>query len=38
VSSTFTKFAVPVMIPKFEDLVEEVETAEKKESNKLVFR
>jgi len=38
VSSTFTKFAVPVMIPKFEDLVEEKESETKKEPNKIVFR
>ena len=36
VSSTFTKFAVPVMIPKFEDLVEEKESETKKEPNKIL--
>jgi DNA helicase HerA-like ATPase len=38
VSSTFTKFAVPVMIPKFEDLVEEKESETKKDPIKIVFR
>ena len=38
ISSTFTKFAVPVMIPKFEDLVEENDFRTRKEPNKIVFR
>ncbi len=36
VSSTFTKFAVPVHFPKFEDIVE-METR-KKESEKIIFK
>ncbi|MCK5343780.1 MAG: ATP-binding protein, partial [Candidatus Heimdallarchaeota archaeon] len=36
VSSTFTKFAVPVHFPKFEDIVE-TETR-KKEAEKIIFK
>lgn len=38
ISSTFTKFAVPVMIPKFEDFVEEVAVTTNRQPQKIVFR
>ncbi len=38
ISSTFTKFAVPVMIPKFEDFVEEVAVTTNRQPEKIVFR